>query len=216
MAEFKESLDPLRSFELDVKDWEHIVDVVKTEGYEEWDGFAPAIVAAIELGYMDNHLQMLGKWLRSRWLYLKDNDNLPDIYQPGTNGNNASSVAPTKTVASPQPDGTWTDYAAAIEAVTNRGEMIPDEGIKPLRPYDPNTALRRGTFAAKRHVFFKADFIGKYFIAPVPVKPGALYRIDKVANTNFQVTCVASAIGSHLGRTYNFRIESQYRFYNLG
>lgn len=210
--------DPLRSFELTEDEWQETVKAVIKEGFEDWDIFAPQIVAAVEQGYLDNHLQMLALWMRQRWMYLKDSNQLAPAYVAALKGDFGTDDGPVAAPAAGSgqrlASGLYTDYEFALSDVQARRKMIPDDGIRPERTYTDGEALR-GEFKAHGYVFNKMKFIGKHFTSPVPVKPKALYRIDRIGRENITGIVVASVSGQSLGRGVNFRIDNQRHIFNI-
>jgi hypothetical protein len=197
------AVDPLRTFEMDEEEWDDVVTSVKDEGREAWGKWAPAIVAAIEEGYLDDHLQMLATWMRERYLFLKNTDALPPMYSAGIGKPMARAV-----VANP-----------ILEQLAGSGkyDMMPVEGIRPVRNL-ADGSMSTQEFTAKGWVFRKSAFIGKHFIADIIVPGGALFRIDKVNRLNFQVTVVAATREDQrgrVGRQHDFLIEKQFRWYNI-
>jgi len=217
-------LDPLRTFELEAYEWDLVKQAVGNEGFDAWDQYASSIVAAIELGYLDNHLQMLGLWLKRRYMHLKDSNSLPAMYAEGVSSQGkgkAVGVAsvPVTSAASTSSrlvDGSWLDWDEAIEWVTSRHALINPPGIKPFRTADASLPLRNA-FQVDDWVFSKDDFTNRYFTSPVPFRPMALFRIDKANRENFAVTCVAhkprgrfrSEASASLGAKRNFKMDKQ-------
>lgn len=200
MDENGSALDPLRVFEMDQEDWDSIKRSVVAEGPKEWEDWVPTIIAAIEEGYLDSSLQMVAKWLRDRYLFLKNTGALAPAYAP------AVGVAK---VESNTPPLLTNEYISAINP-----DMVPASGIAPMMGNESGTPY----FTARGFKFRKSDFIGKHFVSPVPVTGGALFRIDKVNRSTFDVTVVAVnelARRGSIGRTHNFDLQKQYRIYDL-
>jgi hypothetical protein len=199
-------IDPLRTFSITEDEWAEVVEGVKGEGFDDWDGYAPAIIAAIELGYLDRHLQMLGKWMRARYTHLRDSspEMVMALYTPGAA---VGKAAVAKTLID-----------KLLEDSQHEIPMIPTHGVTPIGKAENLKTRLIGQFQARGYVFDKDDFVGKHFVSPVPIEGGALYRIDKVNSVNFQVRCVAvndKRQERKLNREYAFTIERQHRMYNL-
>lgn len=189
-------IDPLRTFDLDRQEWQEIIDSVVTEGRQSWEDYASTLVAAIELGYLDAHLQMLGKFLRERYLHLKGGAPAPAYY---ARGDRAVGTVPVAGVA------------AAESKFT---PMILPPGVTPIREIGPNNYIGRGNFAARGHVFRNADFIGYHFRSKA--FDGSIIRIDKINPKNFLCTIVeCTSKPAYVGRGANFTIEKQYHLYNI-
>lgn len=189
-----EELNPLRTFELDAEEWADTVAAVKKEGREEWAAYAPTVVAAIELGYLDEHLQMLGLFLKQRYLHLKDGGLAP-AYAPNAGAKVSTDIE---------------DYAPHI---------FPPDGIQPsYKLNNPDAPVSTGMFRARGYAFAKADFVGKHFASPVPVKGGAIYRIESVGRRYFETVVVAvqdPRVKGQIGREPKFDIDKQFRLYNI-
>lgn len=196
-------IDPLRSFDVDEDEWADTVAGVRKEGKDEWDAYAPAVAAAILDGFLDNHLQTLGKFMRERYLFLKDRGEAP-TYVPANSKNVFGGAAKRN----------GKSMGAAVEEAIASGEypMLPPTGVQPTHNYEIKGP---SYFTARGHTFLKRDFEGKHFYAAVPIDGGALYRIDKIARENAQVECVVSNTGQKVGRMYNFRLARQFNWYNI-
>jgi hypothetical protein len=211
--------DPLRSFDITQEEWDEVNSVVRKEGAEEWDAFAPMVFAAIEQGFLDNHLQMLGRWARGRYLYLKDNSQLPAIYaeaipsapkavgraQVTTGVPGPQSTTPKSD--NPNAEGIYSSYLDALNDLNQAGVIIQNNSVSPMHEVMDVYRPLLDEFVVRGWVFKKSDFVGKYFISPVPYRPGAIFRIDKVNRENFAVTCIASR-GRGAGTQRTFRVES--------
>lgn len=189
-------VDPLRTFELSQGEWDEVVQSVVKEGREEWEPYVSSIVAAIQLGYLDPHLHLLGKFLRERYLHIRDGQPAPMYY--------ATGVQP---VSAP---------AVGVASVPGRSglEMIPTGGVKPLRPALEGERNSAFCFVAKKHLFSKSDFVGKHFQSKA--FSGSLVRIDKVNPQNFLTTIIECPNQpKNVGRSANFTIEKLFHIYDL-
>jgi hypothetical protein len=194
-----EAMDPLRSFDLDEDEWQDFVALVRKEGKAEWDDYAPAVAAAVIDGYLDKHLQTLGKFMRERYLYLKNRGEAP-IYTPRPAQDDDKY---------PVRRGWGPRVIAAVES--GEYEMLPSQGV---HPYSASAYSGRQFFRAKDYTFNKGDFVGKHFVSPVPVTGGGLYRIESIGRDNAKVICVVANREGKEGRTSNFILANQ-RWYNL-
>lgn len=201
----EENIDPTRTFELDEQDWEAVLASVRKDGYDDWNGYAPQIIAAITEGYLDSHLQMLGRFLRQRYLHLKDaTGNLAPAYVPSAAGGSAQSS-----------DTNLEDL------IHNSGlDMLPKEGINPTsKVYDDDESVPRAFFKARGWRFRKHSFLEKHFITELSaVGCRALYKIESIGMTKIEVVCVAVEKGTHtrhVGRVFKFDTEKQRHWYNI-
>lgn len=183
-------LDPLRTFELDEKQWKRIVASAVSEGAESWDEFAPSFIAAIELGYYDKHLHMIALWLRQRYLFLKGD---------------AMAEAPKYMP-------TMTRPPAAGVAFTEE-DLMPQDGIQPLRP-EAGFSRKTGEFVFRGYIFSKGDFIGKVFKTGVPAR-GSYAKIVSVGTQNFTVDIVQCPDARAVGRRMHFNQERNPWLFNI-
>lgn len=198
-------VDPLRTFEMDDAGWKKIVRLVEAEGFDDWHNFAPQMVAAIQLGYMDAHLQMLGKVLRERYFHLKDPD-----------GNPAPEYMPAEDTASA---GSAMNIGAYLVANPDI-KFVPSDGITPeQKVWDNSESVPRDKFKARGWRFNKSDFVDLHFEATLGVIGcKGLYRIESAGATKFAVMLVAvddAKKQGRVGRLYNFDMEKQKHWYNL-
>lgn len=194
-----EAMDPLRSFDLDEDEWKDFVAGVRKEGKGEWDAYAPAVAAAIIDGYLDAHLQTLGKFMRERYLYLKDRGDAPS-YTPRAAQDDEKY---------PARRGWGPRVITAVES--GEYDMLPAQGVQPLSSIG---YTGRQYFHAKGYTFAKSEFVGQHFVSPVPVTGGGLYRIESIGRDNAKVICVVANREGKEGRVANFALANQ-RWYNL-
>lgn len=214
--------DPLRTFELDQDAWDQVVKSVTDEGFDGWDQFAPAIVAAIQEGYMDRHLQMLGYFLRSRYLHLKNGEQSP-VYEalvaeaqhlPDDDIDTDIDITP---ITRHRP----TSYEELVSLLgTANFPDFPSGGITPVRAMaSPNETARGGEFRVHGFIFKKADLVGKHFVfkSPDVLAIFLIERVDKVNAVCRIVEHVPTASGpkGRIGASWTFRLARQRRWFNI-
>jgi hypothetical protein len=180
------------AFKVDTDTWMATLTAVKGEGKSNYEEWAPAFLAAIELGFMDEYLQELARHMRKR------HEHLVDPSKPGP------AYIPVD-VEAPEFD--------------DNAQVFGKNGLKlkPARYSIGDDDLRRSEFRALGNAYLKADFIDRYVQIDFPSRGIGRGNIWQVVRTlrgqAFEAVLVymantANTTASHkLGMTQRFKFE---------
>lgn len=214
--------DPLQTFQITDDEYQRVREAVIEEGFETWDAYAPVLVAAIDEGYLDRHLQVLGKYLRDRWMHLRENGTAPIAVPPRV-------MAVTKSQADPvdvqhlDPMDKLADAASGFTPATveDLREMVktnyrhfPYAGISPIRKHADGETAGAGQFRVHGYIFSKADLMNRHFVFNVGKKL-AIFRVMKVDKVHARCQVVVAVSGVNAGDVYGFELKTQRGWFNV-